>query len=172
MVQNGLSDLSLRPLAAAVGVSPRTLLYHFGSKEQLIAEALRPQRTRAPGADPEARRGLERELDEYWDWLVSDDAAPFMRLFFEVYALALRDPDRFPAFLETVTGDWLPYLAERAREAGLPPKRAEATATLMLATYRGLSLDLLATGDRQRAENAHRELKRVLGVKRARGSKK
>src|SRR5271155_5719078 len=31
----GLTDLSLRPLAGAVGTSPRTLLYHFGSKEEL-----------------------------------------------------------------------------------------------------------------------------------------
>ena len=28
---NGLSDLSLRPLAAAVGSRPRVLLYYFGS---------------------------------------------------------------------------------------------------------------------------------------------
>ena len=38
--QHGLAGLSLRPLGAALGVSPRTLLYHFGSKEQLLAEAL------------------------------------------------------------------------------------------------------------------------------------
>ena len=33
---NGISDLSLRPLARAVGTSPRNLLYHFGSSAEMI----------------------------------------------------------------------------------------------------------------------------------------
>src|SRR5262245_37270234 len=37
---NNLADLSLRPLAAAIGSSPRVLLYLFGSKEGLIREVL------------------------------------------------------------------------------------------------------------------------------------
>src|SRR5665213_3674965 len=37
---NGLSDLSLRPLADAVESSPRVLLYYFASKEDLIGEVL------------------------------------------------------------------------------------------------------------------------------------
>ena len=40
LVKNGVSDLSLRPLAKAVGSSPRTLLYHFGSKEKMIDRVL------------------------------------------------------------------------------------------------------------------------------------
>ncbi len=34
--KNGISDLSLRPLARAVGTSPRNLLYHFGSSAEMI----------------------------------------------------------------------------------------------------------------------------------------
>ena len=40
ILSNGLAGLSLRPLAAGVDTSPRMLLYFFGSKEQLIFEAL------------------------------------------------------------------------------------------------------------------------------------
>ena len=36
VLAHGIADLSLRPLAAAVGVTPRTLLYHFGSKDELV----------------------------------------------------------------------------------------------------------------------------------------
>ena len=39
----GGADLSLRPLAEHVDASPRTLLYHFGSKESLIVAALEAQ---------------------------------------------------------------------------------------------------------------------------------
>ena len=34
---HGMSDLSLRELAAAIGTSHRMLLYHFGSREGLVA---------------------------------------------------------------------------------------------------------------------------------------
>src|ERR1700751_5526253 len=43
---NGLSELSLRPLAKAVGSSPRVLLYYFGSKGHLVEEILRGVRAR------------------------------------------------------------------------------------------------------------------------------
>ncbi|MBV8728107.1 MAG: helix-turn-helix transcriptional regulator, partial [Candidatus Eremiobacteraeota bacterium] len=36
--QHGLAALSLRPLAKAIGTSPRVLLYYFGSKEALVAK--------------------------------------------------------------------------------------------------------------------------------------
>jgi hypothetical protein len=85
-----------------------------------------------------------------------------MRLFFEVYGLALRDPDRFRGFLDSVVADWLALLEERARQEGVPAERARATATLLVATYRGLAFDLLATGDRERVQAAHLELKRWL----------
>jgi AcrR family transcriptional regulator len=40
LLKHGVSDLSLRPLAKAVGSSPRALLYHFGSKEAMIDRVL------------------------------------------------------------------------------------------------------------------------------------
>ncbi len=39
-LEHGLADLSLRPLAAAVGSSPRVLLYLFGSKDGLVRALL------------------------------------------------------------------------------------------------------------------------------------
>jgi len=38
--EHGLAQLSLRPLAAATGSSPRVLLFLFGSKEGLIRALL------------------------------------------------------------------------------------------------------------------------------------
>ena len=36
-VAEGMGDLSLRKIAAAIGTSHRMLLYHFGSREGLLA---------------------------------------------------------------------------------------------------------------------------------------
>jgi len=40
VLTHGISDLSLRPVAAAIGSSPRVLLYLFGSKDGLIRALL------------------------------------------------------------------------------------------------------------------------------------
>ena len=40
VLEHGLADASLRPLARAAGTSDRMLIYHFGSKEGLVADLL------------------------------------------------------------------------------------------------------------------------------------
>ena len=47
VLDHGLIGLSLRPLAAALGTSDRMLLYHFGSKDDLVATVLRVSNDRA-----------------------------------------------------------------------------------------------------------------------------
>ena len=161
LLEHGLAGLSLRPLAAATDTSPRMLLYHFGSKEQLLAEALRELRvwqrdsvTAWSGEDA----CLTTVLRDGWAWLTAPEARPFLRLFFEVYALALQDPTAFPGFLERAVGDWRSLLEPQLRRAGLSAGRARSEATLLIATHRGLLLDLLATGDDDRIMRAHRAL--------------
>ncbi|MGH8869222.1 MAG: TetR family transcriptional regulator, partial [Actinomycetes bacterium] len=55
-LEHGLADLSLRPLAAAVGSSPRVLLYLFCSKDGLLRALL--ARARADELDLLARAGF------------------------------------------------------------------------------------------------------------------
>ena len=162
VLQNGLAELSLRPLARAVGASPRMLLYHFGSKEELVASALSEARAReaatvssyhASAADVP----LEDLLNTAWRWISARRNEPFLRLFFEVYGLALQDAGRFPGFLEAVVADWLPLVESALRSSGMKPDRARAVAPLVVAVERGLLLDLLATGERRRVNRAHRE---------------
>src|SRR2546430_12050912 len=56
VLEHGLADLSLRPLAAALGTSTRMLLYDFGSKERLIAAVLAEARRREAALLAEQRR--------------------------------------------------------------------------------------------------------------------
>lgn len=163
LLEHGLAGLSLRPLAAAVGTSPRMLLYHFGSKEELLAEALNELRvwqrdtvTAQSSGDDEP--DLAAMLAEGWAWLSAPATRPFLRLFFEVYALAMQDPSAFPGFLEHVVADWRALLEPRLRRAGLSRARARTEATLLIAAHRGLLLDLLATGEETRVNRAHEQL--------------
>lgn len=142
VLERGLAGLSLRPLAKALGTSPRMLLYDFGSKERLIHETLAEIRCREAGL-------LEAEvhtLEDVWRWIAAPEREAFLHLFFEVYVDAVRRDEAQPLVRE-----WLDYLQERWR----PPVDA-ATATLMIAIVRGLLLDRLATGDRARTDDAFR----------------
>jgi hypothetical protein len=73
-----------------------------------------------------------------------------VRLIFELYALALKNPRAYPGVLE----DPLAYWQKLTRKAGIPAKPDGVEATLLLAATRGLLLDLCATGDRARVERA------------------
>ena len=155
-VVHGIGDLSLRPLAAALDTQAPVLLHHFGSKDQLVAQILNGVRDRlrdrgrtAEGAQP--RTGLRA----VWEWASDPAQDPFLRLFFEAYALALRNPERYADFLEHVVQDWLDT-----------PMAAvdDISATLAIATIRGLLLDLLTTGERDRVEAA---MQRFLTILRA-----
>lgn len=146
VVANGISDLSLRPLAIALGTQAPVLLHHFGTKEQLIEELLGQvrDRLRALGRSAEAQT-YRSGLGAVWTWVSDPDQGPLMRLFFEAYGLALRQPDRYADFLKHAVRDWLDE-----------PLAAidEISATLAIATVTGLLLDLLTTGDRVRIEGA------------------
>ncbi len=141
-VEHGVADLTLRPLARALAVQPNTLVHHFGSKEELLSEILNGVRDRlramraaiAASHDGDPRLGT-------WRWTADPERLPFFRFFFEAYGLALRHPERYRTFLARVVSDWL-------------PEGAELQATLELAVQRGLLLDLLTTGERERVEGA------------------
>jgi AcrR family transcriptional regulator len=161
LLEHGLAGLSLRPLAAATGTSPRVLLYLFGSKEQLVRELLARARreqisliTGLPG--PGTRDGgLEQLADRLWDLLSSPGQRPMVRLTYEAYLRSVsRDPGPWQGFAAETARDYLELLIRA--QPGTPPAQAEATAASTLALIRGLLLDLLADGDTDRVTAAWR----------------
>jgi AcrR family transcriptional regulator len=158
VLQHGMADLSLRPLAAALSTSPRMLLYHFGSKEQLVADVLAAARVRqaeltAAWAAQQPELSPAQLLQRFWRWQITEHR-PFLRLFFEVYALGLQTPQKFPGLARDAVESWLPFLTDTIRAAGVPNPDASLAATAVIATYRGLLLDVLATDDVERTTSA------------------
>jgi hypothetical protein len=100
-----------------------------------------------------------------WRLLRSTAAEPLQRRYFEVYGRALQEPESFPGFLEHAVSGSLAALHDGLVDAGFAAHDAPARATLLLAAYRGLLLDLLATGDHDRVDRAHRHLRDDLAVR-------
>ena len=159
---HGLADLSLRPLAAAIGSSPRVLMFLFGNKDGLVRALLARaradelaalERLRAPGDG--GPPGLSAACAEIWSWLSSPAHRPLLTLWLEGYARSLVDPDgAWTDFARATVRDWLEVLAlAQAEDERDTPSGAERR-TLALAVLRGALLDLLATGDSERATAA------------------
>lgn len=154
--REGLSSLSLRPLAKAIGTSSSLLLYHFTSKDDLIMEIIKAGRERqqATLAKLDATSGLSQgDVGRMlWKEYSNPRYEPLVRLFFEVYVLALQDRSRFPGFLKESVNKWLTAIEESLPDAGSPGARV--TATIMLDAFRGFLLDLCATRERTRIDAA------------------
>jgi len=161
VMERGLTELSLRPLAEAIGSSPRVLLFLFGSKDGLVQALL--DRARADElallADVETKGGLAEVGRRVWRWLAHPDHRRLLTLWAEGYARSLVNPaGPWADFARRTVQDWLDILA-----AAQPPRRRRTARgvverTLLLAVLRGALLDLLATGDTERttaAVNAH-----------------
>ena len=156
LTTHGVADVSLRPLAKAVGSSPRVLLYYFGSKEQLVARSLKRLRERQRAAFARMKQAGAQDPIEVcravWRQLAAPQTEPLLRLFFQAYSMGLQEPKRFAGFLHDAIEDWLEFLAAPRIAAGAAPAAARAYATVVLAGFRGFMLDYCATHDRRRID--------------------
>lgn len=158
-LENGLSGMSLRPLAAAIGSSPRVLLFLFGSKDGLLRALL--ARARADELAMLARlpndedRDLVETAAEVWRWLVAPEHRDLLRLWTESYARSLVEPGGpWAGFGRETVEDWLKLLGRSQRPRRRQTRAAQVERTLVLAILRGALLDLLATEELGRTTQA------------------
>jgi AcrR family transcriptional regulator len=153
LAEHGVADLSLRPLAAAIGTSARLLIFHFGSKERLVQEAMaevqtRLQRSFVSMIDTGPSRTAPLKL--FWHWATDPEHLPYVRLLYEVQIIAIQNPEEYGRYLQQSSMDWL-GLAVQAMSASA---RTTTMATLCIAVFDGLFLELLSTGDHARLTRA------------------
>ncbi|MGC4941997.1 TetR/AcrR family transcriptional regulator [Kribbella sp. DT2] len=154
---HGLADLSLRPLATAIGSSPRVLLFLFGSKDGLIRALLTRARSDELALLKQLRYDEQPGLDaialELWSWLSAPEHRPLMNLWVEAYGRSLVSPGGpWGDWARSTVDDWLELL--EASQPDAESKHARARRTAVLALLRGALLDLLATGDLDRTTRA------------------
>jgi len=160
-VEHGVADLTLRSVGTAVGTNNRMLLYYFGTKEGLIIAALREAIGRFAQLEgmframSEPTQPLQSRLIAAWRAISAESNMPYLRLFFEVFGLAAQHPERFGEFLETVGREWTDRVAKILRDEGVPSTEARPMARHLVAVWRGLQFDLIASGERANIERSY-----------------
>lgn len=151
---HGLPD-RLEPLAAATGTSARMLIYHFGTRDALLRAVLGHARQRQLDTFGDLLRVRPDEpytatLNRAWASIAGPGGQPYLRMFGQLRESA--EQQLWPNFRRTATTDWLGPLEEGLGSIGRPD-----LATLVLAVIRGLLMDLDATGDTTRTDQAFRD---------------
>jgi len=157
ILEHGVCELSLRPMAKEIGVTHATLLRHFGTREELItevAEYIRADVFAERVEQAEVVVSLAQSLRTVWKRLCDPKERRQFALLFELVALESRDPGRFANLTSLVISDFLEPLEAAFRSHGLSRRKARDVATAYLALVRGLQLDLTLTGDRPRVDAA------------------
>jgi AcrR family transcriptional regulator len=151
--ENGIGDLSLRPLAKQLGTSTYTLTYQFGSKDQLLSDSVR----HAVAMQLEAVAGLGGEpvapaeaVRRVWAWTVDPANLRLVRMLLEATTLAASQPELFGGVGAQVITEGRALIARSLEHVGLSQPEATRVSTRVWATIVGFQVDLLATGDEGR----------------------
>ena len=168
LADNGIGHLSLRPMAQALGMSPHRLMHHFGPKEKMVAAAL----ARATDIQEEVQAGWFEEdpamtqpvlLRRWWYWLASDASnLALVRLGLEAATLDATVTSLPMEVRAEQIGVWRTEIESRFVTAGLPRKVASVEASITKATFTGLVVDLMGSGESDRLTEALESYLKVL----------
>lgn len=158
ILHKGLNELSLRVLAEALDTNARMLLYHFGSKENLIVEALRiiEQQQQALFVSFSRDQPGTQSLRAMWKGFSSEAMAPAVRLILEIEVLAIKGKTEYRQFARETLLGWGELIVQQLQ--GCTP----ATAVLIVGAFQGLLIEYLV-GHTQQADAGFEALLNLLG---------
>lgn len=149
VLEHGLIGLSLRPMAAELGTSDRMLLYHFDSKDDLIATVLFTSNDRSVAV----LRGLPPAPDvrtavtDLWTAATSEPLDRCQRMYVEAAALGLLGREPYVSVVREANDRWVVALADHLVASGAAPDQARRAVHLLDAGHMGLQLDLPLAAD-------------------------
>ncbi len=154
LLEHGVSGLSLRPLAAALGTSPRMLMFHFRSKEGLLKDVMQEVNRRLQKKlNILATAALTRRaapLKLFWEWATRRGNLVYFRLLYEAQIVATLNPEEYSATMKQSTLDWRGLALQSMSES----LREQPLADLCIAVFDGLLLEFIVTGERRRLTSA------------------
>ena len=143
VLAHGLIGLSLRPLAAGLGTSDRMLIYHFGSKDELVAAVLEKsnERSMAMINAMAPSSSLPHSVHDLWATYTQDQVQRCQRMYVEAAALGLFGREPYASSIRDSNAVWLEAIASHLERSGVAAAEAPRLAALIDATFNGVFLD-------------------------------
>jgi AcrR family transcriptional regulator len=155
---SSLAELSFRRLAQALGVSTYALVYHFGSREQLIGEIVRTIAERQKSHEPPTRDepSIDHHLEQIrasFDWQLQPENVKLQRLEFEAAMLETLDPE-LHSYTRTTFAFWMDETERTLKALGLNAADAATEARILNNLFYGFQYDLVINRDTEAATKA------------------
>ena len=150
LIDHGVANASLRPMAAELGTSPRILMFHFRSKEGLLQDVFEELHSRLQAslramASSDSDSFRVAPLRRFWQWATSKENFPYFCLLYEAQIVALQNPQEYGRYMRKASSDW----QAAAFDLMSPSLKSKAMASLCIAVFDGLMLELMSGGDRR-----------------------
>jgi AcrR family transcriptional regulator len=158
LMDKTLAELTFRSLAEGLGMSAYVLVYHFGSRDQLINDIVVSIESRLDRMRNTDVRDIDRAawrdfLLDSWQWTMAQRNRHLTRLEFEATAqdIVAAEPrgtsqEHF-RMLHHKTRDWLMV-------QGIPEEFADTDARLFTSTFYGLQFDFVVMNEPEAATKA------------------
>jgi AcrR family transcriptional regulator len=166
LLDKSLASVSFRTIAQALGFSTYTLVYHFGTRDELLSEIVAAVSTRATGIEElmaTAPNTLDRYfegLEESWAWTLIPRNRQLQRLEFEAALIESLEPAAH-TFSRSLFDTWIRIGNAALESLGIDPAEAEVEARLVVDTFYGIQYDFVLNGDAKRATRAFEQSMRI-----------
>lgn len=144
VLAEGLIGLTLRPVAAAIGTSDRMLVYHFGTRDALVAAVLARasdrsvQAVSALAAAPSVRSAVNR----LWAAYGEEPLNSCLDVYVQAAATGLFGSEPYLSEARASNERWAAALRDYLVRSGAPARRAARIVTLVDSALYGFHLDL------------------------------
>jgi AcrR family transcriptional regulator len=159
LLDKSLASVSFRTIAQALGFSTYTLVYHFGTRDQLLSEIVAAVSTRAVAVE-EQMLDTPDTLDAYfagfetsWKWTLEPRNRQLQRLEFEASLIEALEPHNH-TFSRALYATWQ-RIGERALiSLGIAKHDAQLEVRMLVDAFYGIQYDYVLNGDAKRATAA------------------
>lgn len=159
LLDKPLASLTFRTIATSLGVSPYTLVYHFGTRGELISaivKAISGRRVHIESRlqeNPASVDAYFHGLEISWEWTLEPRNRELQRLEFEAALLESVDRDGH-TFTRELYETWQRMGTNALVSLGLNATDAEVESRLLVDTFYGIQLDLVLNQDERQATAA------------------
>jgi AcrR family transcriptional regulator len=159
LLDKPLSSLTFRKLASALGVSTFTLVYHFGTRAEMVRDVVSAISARVAGIhenlviNPASLDAYFDGLERSWEWTLEPRNRQLQRLEFEASMMEALSPEQH-TFMRALHARRQQIGYDALISFGVDEADAEAESHLIVATFYGVQFDLVVNGDDAKATAA------------------
>jgi AcrR family transcriptional regulator len=159
LLDKSLASVSFRTIAQALGFSTYTLVYHFGTRDQLLSEIVAAVSTRTAAVEvqlletPDTLETYFHGFEESWAWTLQPRNRQLQRLEFEASLIEAVEPDTHD-FSRALFATWQRIGQSALVSLGMDPDDAALEVRMLVDTFYGIQYDFVLNGEVEPATRA------------------